>query len=280
MSVGTRDESDELNAAEARRRFGEELRSHRELYGPGPLTQTALGRLVRTSKSTISRLESSDSPIPPELPDLFDQVFATNRLFKSLYEDCIAATFPELYRRRMTWERQAEAIWEWSPTIVPGLFQTAAYAHALLSKGAPRASADQIEADVAKRLARQDVLRSAAPPDMRVVLCESVLMRHFASAATMREQLKALLDRGKHPTTQVHILPLTARVHLLIDNAISVLTLPNHVIKVCVEAYRAAGIIEEPEHVRAAVRAYTDLLAEALSAQQSAALITEHLEKL
>ncbi|MEV7286135.1 helix-turn-helix transcriptional regulator [Streptomyces sp. NPDC093252] len=282
MTIGTGKggETGELSAGDSRRRFGEELRSHRELYGPGPLTQTELGRLVRTSKSTISRLESTDSPIPPGLPELFDQLFATKGLFKSLYEDCVAATFPAMYRRRMRWERQAEAIWDWSPTIVPGLFQTAAYAHALLSKGAPRATAAQIEADVAKRLARQVVLRSTAPPDVRVVLCESVLMRRIAGAEVMREQLTALLDHGTHPTTQVNILPLSAEAHLLIDNAISVLTLPNHVTKVCVEAFRTAGIIEEPEDVRVAVRAYTDLLSEALSAQQSASLIAEHLEKL
>ncbi|MFE4665211.1 helix-turn-helix domain-containing protein [Streptomyces sp. NPDC056734] len=278
--LGKSEEGGGVSTGDARRRFGEELRSHRELYETGPLTQTELARRVRTSKSTISRLESTDSPIPPELPELFDQIFATKGLFKSLYEECVAASFPALYRRRMTLERQAEAIWEWSPTIVPGLFQTAAYARAVLLKGAPRASADEIEADVTKRLARQDVLRSAVPPEVRVVLCESVLMRRVASAAVMREQLAALVDHGSHPTTQVHILPLTAEPHLLIENAVSVLTLPNHVTKVCVEAYRTAGIIEEPEHVRAAVRAYADLLGEAMPAQESASLITEYLEKL
>ncbi|MFF5369353.1 DUF5753 domain-containing protein, partial [Streptomyces sp. NPDC013187] len=158
--------------------------------------------------------------------------------------------------------------------------QTAGYARALLLKGAPRATPEEIAADVSKRLARQAVLQAEAPPDLRVVLCESVLMRRVGSADVMREQLAVLLDHGRQPTTRVRVLPLDAEAHLLIDGAASFLTLPNNVTNVCVEAYRTAGIIEEPEHVRAAVRAYTDLMGEALSAPQSATLITEYMEKL
>lgn len=274
---GMSDIDDENNP---RRRFAEELKSARELHSDGPMSQTELGRRTRTSKSTISRLESTEAPVPPELPVLLDQVFNTGGLFKALYEEVVAADFPALYRRRMALERQAEAVWEWSPTIVPGLLQTAGYARALLLKGKPRATQEEIVSDVSKRLARQAVLDVSAPPDLRVVLCESVLMRRVGSADVMREQLAALLDHGNQPTTRLRVLPLDAEAHLLIDWPASILTLPNHVTVVCVEAYRTAGIIEETEYVRPAVRAYTDLMGEALPVPQSASLITEYMEKL
>jgi hypothetical protein len=207
-------------------------------------------------------------------------VFGTEGLFTGLYEEIVAADFPAIYQRRMAAERRAEAIWEWSPTIVPGLLQTAGYARALLLKGRPRATSEEIEGEVRKRLARQDLLQAPVPPDLRVVLCESVLMRRVGGADVMREQLMALLDHGKRPTTRLRILPLDAEAHLLIDWPASFLTLPNHVTWVCGEAYRTAGIVEEPEQVRAAVRAYTDLMGEALPAPQSADLITEYMEKL
>ncbi|MGN7135775.1 helix-turn-helix domain-containing protein [Streptomyces pseudogriseolus] len=263
-----------------RRRFAEELRSARELFGDKGLSQTELGRIARTSKSTISRLESTTGPIPPELPAVLDEVFGTEGMFKLLYEEIVAADFPALYRRRMSLKREAEAIWEWSPTIVPGLLQTEGYARALLLKGKPRATPEEIEGDVSKRLARQSVLHVSAPPDLRVVLCESVLMRRVGNAEVMREQLAALLEHGSRPTTRLRILPLDAEAHLMIDWPASFLTLRNDVTVVCVEAYRTAGIIEEPEHVRPAVRAYTDLMGEALPAPQSATLITEYMEKL
>ncbi|MEV3873728.1 helix-turn-helix transcriptional regulator [Streptomyces sp. NPDC049906] len=264
-----------------RRRFAEELRSARELHEDGPLTQTELAKRTRTSKSTISRLETTDCPIPPELPELFDQVFATNGKFKALYEACIAADFPAVYRRRMELELQADSIWEWSSSVVPGLLQTAPYAGVLLGKGSPRATKEEIAASVRKRLARQKILRSSAPPDLRVILCESVLMRLIGGREVMREQLGTLLDQHNTPTTHVRILPIGAEAHLLLDSSASFITLPNRRTPViCVEAYYTAGIIEDPERVKAAVRAYTDLMGEALSAKQSADLIVKYMEKL
>lgn len=55
------------DAEDPRRRFEEECRGARALYPRKPLTQTALARTTRTSKSTISRVERCDGPSP--LPD-------------------------------------------------------------------------------------------------------------------------------------------------------------------------------------------------------------------
>ncbi|WHM41493.1 DUF5753 domain-containing protein [Streptomyces sp. BPTC-684] len=130
------------------------------------------------------------------------------------------------------------------------------------------------------RLARQEVLRAASPPDVRVVLCESVLRRHLAPRAVMQAQLAALLAHSTHPTTSIRVLPLDAEAHLLLEGSASLLTAPNHVTVVCVEAYRTAGILDDPEHVRAAERAYDELTGEALSIWRSADLITEQMENL
>ncbi|WP_274559104.1 helix-turn-helix domain-containing protein [Streptomyces spiramyceticus] len=267
-------------APSPRQQFAEALRSARELHPGSTLSQTDLARKARTSKSTISRVETGTGPIPPELPPLFDQVFATDGLFKRLYEDTVAQSFPELYRRRMALEREAVAVWEWSPTIVPGLLQTGGYARAILRKGDPRASDREISANVGARLARQDVLRGAAPPDVRVVLCESVIRRRVGTHEVMRDQLATLLAHGERATTRIQILPLDAEAHLLIEWPVTFLTGPNHVTMVCVEAYRSAAIIDDQEPVRAAVRAYDGVTSEALSARDSADLIRDQMESL
>ncbi|MFE0138207.1 DUF5753 domain-containing protein [Streptomyces sp. NPDC059037] len=180
----------------------------------------------------------------------------------------------------MTLERHATAVWEWSPTVVPGLLQTAGYARAILRMGDKRATEQEISAEVGKRLTRQDILRGASPPDLRVVLCESVLMRKVGGQGVMKDQLASLLIHAERSTTKIQILPLDADAHLFIDAAATFLTTPSHMTVVCVEGYRTAGIIEDPDHVRAAVRAYDDLTGEALSARASADLIREQLERL
>lgn len=96
----------------------------------------------------------------------------------------------------------------------------------------------------------------------------------------MRDQLKALLTVGRESMIRVQVLPLDADPHLFIEYAVSILTSPTRSTVVCVETYHAAGIIEDAELVDRAVRAYDDVVAEALSARDSAALIRERLESL
>ncbi|WP_327294477.1 helix-turn-helix domain-containing protein [Streptomyces sp. NBC_01197] len=266
--------------ADPRKAFAEELKSARELYPSGSLTQEALARLVKTSKSTISRLESGKGHIPPAVVPWLDQVFSTDGLFKRLYEQCVAADFPELYRRRMELERGAVQIWEWAPAIIPGLLQTEEYARALLRAGPFRATEQEVSSSVAKRLARQQIFAEANPPDVRVVMCESVLARRVLPREAMLEQLAALLTFGEQPTTRIQILPLDAEAHPLIDSPASVLTSPSLVSTVYVETYRMTGIIEDPVYVRPAQRAFESLLSEAHPARKSADLIRETMEKL
>ncbi|MEU2789406.1 helix-turn-helix transcriptional regulator [Streptomyces sp. NPDC007100] len=267
-------------AQDPRRAFAEACRSARELHDPSQLTQTQLARMVRVSKSTISRVETCQGPIPPDLPPLLDEIFTTDGLFKRLYEEVVASSFPSLYRQRMALERAAVAIREWSPTLVPGLFQTADYARCLFKAGSPRAGANEVSAFVSDRLARSTLLGRDSPPDVRVVLCESVLLRHFCPPEIMRRQLKALLEAGSRPTVRVQILPLDSPAHLFIDWPVTLITSPNHAVCVCVENYRTAGIVDDPDYVRSALRTYDELTGDALSARESARLIAEQMEKL
>ncbi|MGX2995755.1 Scr1 family TA system antitoxin-like transcriptional regulator [Streptomyces sp. JNUCC 64] len=263
-----------------RRRFAEELFNARELYPPGRMTQTELAQRTRTSKSTISRLESTDCPIPSELPELFDQVFGTGRVFTDLYEECTDASRPAVFRHRLALERKAKAIWEWDTGLVPGLLQTPGYADALFRKGYPRGSEAEIAALVQKRIKRQEIFRSAMPPDLRVIICESVLMRRVGDNQVMHGQLASLLKHVDRPTTRVRVVPLAAGAHRLIGAPISVLILSNQATVVYVEAFNTAAIIKEAEPVRVGTSAFTDLMGEALTAQQSTELITTYMEKL
>ncbi|MER7986952.1 helix-turn-helix transcriptional regulator [Streptomyces noursei] len=274
------DSGQDAEVTDARREFAEELKSARELYDPKPLSQEALGKRVRKSKSTISRVETGKGPIPPDLPALLDRVFGTDGKFKRLYEEIVARSFPSLYRKRMALERAAIVIQEWSPTIIPGLLQTADYARYLFKGSAPRAGEEEVSALVTKRLIRQAILDGDTPPDLRVVLCESVLRRRFCPPEIMRRQLRALLEAGERPTVRVQVLPLDASGHLFSDWPVSLITSPTHQVSVCVENFMLAGIIDGPDHVRTALRTYDELTSEALSARESARMIKEQMESL
>jgi hypothetical protein len=180
----------------------------------------------------------------------------------------------------MTLERSAVEIREWSQTVVPGLLQTPDYAAAILRRGDPRAAEAEISADVHRRMTRQDLLRGPTPPVLRVVMCESVVRRLLAPRDVMRAQFEALLTHSAHPTISVRVLPLDAEAHLLLDRSATFLTGPSGATVVCVEAYRTAGIVDDPEHVRAAEHAYDEITGDALSRQASTQLIRDQMEKL
>ncbi|WP_234314872.1 helix-turn-helix domain-containing protein [Streptomyces sp. NRRL F-5135] len=223
--------ADNGGAGDPRRAFGEALRDARELRPEGPWTQARLAREVRTSSSTISRVESGNLPIPANLPAAFDQVFATDGTFKRLYERIQAGGFPAHSRKRIAMEPQALATAEWTQTVVPGLLQTGAYAHELFRAGSPRASEREIATMVAARIARQDVFKRSSPPDFSAVICESVIRRMVGGADVMREQLAALLSHGRRPTSVVQVLPLNAGWHGLMDGTMSILTPPEGAIQ-------------------------------------------------
>ncbi|MFF9566636.1 Scr1 family TA system antitoxin-like transcriptional regulator [Streptomyces sp. NPDC014685] len=263
-----------------RQRFAEELRSARELYPERQLSQTALARKIKSSKSTISRLEGVSDPIPPGIPALLDQVFDTDGLFKKLYEEITAESFPNYARKRIELEPKATAILEWSPTVVPGLFQTGRYADCLFRSGNPRLSEKELASMVAKRLARQRLLESSPPPDFSVVVCESVILRGVGGPEVMREQLEKLLSLSRRPTTVLQVLPLAAGTHGLMDASLSILDTPQTGPIVYTEGIRSSLLIDEPTEVAHFRRAYDVLTATALSRDESTRLIRKHLETL
>ncbi|MFI1302354.1 helix-turn-helix domain-containing protein [Streptomyces sioyaensis] len=273
---------DEAGGAEGaydpRRQFAEECRSARELHPEAPLNQTQLAKMVRTSKSTISRVETCVGPIPPDLPARLDQVFSTDGLFKRLYEEITAQSFPKHSRRRMKLELRAIAIAEWSPTVVPGLLQTPAYAHALFREGDPRATDEELATKVRHRMARQDVLKGSSPPDFSVIICESVIRRNVGGPMVMREQLAALLTHGTRPTTVLQVLPLSAGTHGLMDGSMTLLTTAEGQPVIYTEGIRSGAIIEEPSAVRNLSRSYDVLTASALSRDASARMIQQLME--
>ncbi|MFF9481270.1 Scr1 family TA system antitoxin-like transcriptional regulator [Streptomyces sp. NPDC014733] len=280
MSGETDSAADTGSVRDPRKEFAEECKSARELYPGKPLTQTDLGRLVRVSKSTISRVENCVGPIPPGLAPLLDQVFMTDGLFKRLYEEVHAQAFPAHSRRRIELEPKAISIAAWSPTVVPGLLQTSDYAWSLFREGDPRASNTELLNKVRTRIARQQILTGSTPPDFSVILCESVIKRVVGGREVMREQLAALLEHTARPTTVLQVLPLDAGTHGLMDGTLSILTTADGPPVVYTEGIRSGAIIDEPSEVRHLSRSYDVLTASALSRDASVQMIRHHMEAL
>ncbi|MFI1528624.1 helix-turn-helix domain-containing protein [Streptomyces griseus] len=258
--------------------FASELKSARELYPGGGMTQAELAAELKTSRSTVSRLESSSGFIQPEIPALLDRIFGTDGRFQGLYEKIESRGFTAYSLERLKLERTATAILEWSPTVVPGLLQTMDYARALLRQGFPRATETEVRARATARIDRQGLLGGVTSPDLSVVICESVIRRRVGTPETMRGQLEALLAFTTTPTVLLQVLPLDSGAHGLMDGSLSILTASDRRVIAYTEGIQSGAIIEEPGAVGTLSRFYDVLSATALGQAASARVIEKQLE--
>jgi hypothetical protein len=85
-------------------------------------------------------------------------------------------------------ERQAVILREWEPEPIPRQLQTRDYAHAILGSWR-RHGGDTVEENVSARIDRQRIMDRSDPPDLRVLLDESVLSLEVGSATVMHAQV-------------------------------------------------------------------------------------------
>jgi transcriptional regulator with XRE-family HTH domain len=103
----------------------------------------------------------------------------------------------------------------YEPFIIPGLFQTATYARSILAFSADRLKApDDIEAAVASRLARQEVLHEG---DRRFisVIEEQALYSRLGDSSIMMGQLDRLMALMSSQRCSIGVIPMMATRHVL-----------------------------------------------------------------
>jgi transcriptional regulator with XRE-family HTH domain len=192
-----------------RAKLGEKLRQGR--VAAGYASQDALAAKIPCDRSTIGHAESGNRPPKPgsdllaawaELCNLNLEVLTEWAEVAAVYDGAVPVWFSS-YRDEV--ESAAHTIRTWQPIIVPGLLQTTAYAETLFV--AMGYDSGKIEDFVSARIERQSILDRAEPPNLWVVLDESVLRRHVGSETIMHEQLEYLAERGQRVNIGIQVVP-------------------------------------------------------------------------
>jgi transcriptional regulator with XRE-family HTH domain len=184
--------------------FGAELRYYRTRAG---MSQKDLALRVHVSNDVISKIETGERPPAEDFPPRLDAVpeLGTQGALARLWDHLKISHKQQAYGWFQRWadiEARASVLRSYEPMIVPGLLQTEDYARAILSLR-PRGE-DDLDARVARRLARQSVLERA---QLWCVLDESVLHREIGDAKVMRDQLDRLAALAGHPRVTVQVIP-------------------------------------------------------------------------
>lgn len=98
----------------------------------------------------------------------------------------------------------------YQPSLIPGIVQTVTYTRELLTiPGGPiltGATTEHIEALIAQRVKRQEVLYGPGP-QVQIVLGEAALTVHFGAVNTLLGQLDRLMTLAGLPSLDLRILP-------------------------------------------------------------------------
>jgi transcriptional regulator with XRE-family HTH domain len=225
--------------AVARRRVRLAIREAREAKN---LTQGQLATAMEWSLSKVMRIEIGEVTISPnDLRPLLDHLGITDtarvdelvrdaKLSRSRRQWWDQPDFREhltpALRHLIQFEADAKVIKHFSPITLPGYLQIPGYARAVLTKWNHSLSETDIEARIEARVRRREALLSRSePPDVSLLLDESVLMRRTGGLQTWREQLADLIEQAKNRSFALRVIPFDTDAPLVIVGSYDILYL-------------------------------------------------------
>lgn len=218
----------------------------------------------------------------PERVELFNELLTAAKKGRDWFEAFVGAA-PSWFDLFLGMESSAAQIESYDALVVPGLFQTAAYAEAVIRAGNPELSDSEVSRRIELRLARQDVLtREPEPPMVWSVLDESTLYRSIGDTAAMREQLLHLIQLAEHPTITIQVLPMERGPHVGLNGTFTLLELPltSNPTIAYTDGMIAGAYYEQPDQLRKYRNALTRLQITAAKPAESAAIITQRAQEL
>ena len=186
---------------------------------------------------------------------------------------------PVAFERLLEKEPISEKIRLCQPLFVPGLFQVAAYAMAMISRIIGlRVDDPELQARVNLRMQRanklEERLLGTNPPEVWAVMDEGVLRRVVGGPAVMREQLDHLAALSKMETVRLGITPFDYGAHAGLGGSFEYHEAADGLASVFFEGAPADQIVETDQAMARQYRATAEaLMASAVSGEKARAML-------
>ncbi len=275
-----------------RRRLGATLRRFRNEAG---LSLDQAAEAMGWTSPKLSKIENAVQGIKPgDLAELLKTYGVTDpdalAVLETLRRDATkkgwwqaySGIVQPAYADYISLESDAEQVCAWTPMLVPGLLQTAAYARETIAGITTTRTPEEVAALAEVRMARQSVLtRPGAPLELWAIIHEAALHQRFAARpTTMREQLRKLLDTSELPNVTVQVMPLNSTAHPGLEGGFSLTKFRPPLPNVVLLENAGSATYVEGEDAAPFERAYERIRATALSVEDSLVRITELEEGL
>jgi hypothetical protein len=237
------------------------------------MTQKEVGQQVFCSDSLISGIENGTKPAKQELIERIDAEVKAGGMIVAAHPITMLGGYPAEFVASQ--EAEATKIHGWEPRMVPGLAQSAEYAHAIMRAVRPGDSDESIEADVQSRIERQDIFTRANPPTVWFVIDESVLYRPFGGKDVMYKQLLKLEELAGMPNVFVQVMRFTSTAHPGTEGPLRIIEFRDNPPIWYTEGWFSGRMTEAKDEVSEAMTWFDLIRASALSIDQTMRLIAK-----
>ncbi|QPP08429.1 helix-turn-helix domain-containing protein [Streptomyces bathyalis] len=261
----------EPETSDSLKSFGAIVKVFRERAG---ITQDALAALVQYSHPMISSIEQGRRLPPPDFVEKAEEALDAFGVLRAAAQHVgrqpgLATWFREWARL----EKEAVNLCTYECRLVPGLLQTETYARAVFDNSLPPLTDTQLELQVTARTERQRLLTERPGTPFSFIIEESVLMRRLGGAATTREQLEHLLERGTLRNVEIQVVPADREEHACLDGPVALLETPYHRWLGYSEGQKNGRLISDAKDVSVLQMRYAKMRSQALSHAESTSLL-------
>ncbi|OCC07499.1 DUF5753 domain-containing protein [Streptomyces sp. PTY087I2] len=240
-------------------------------------TQEQQGKEIGYSAAAISAMETCAQPASDAMLVELQRVHGNgSRIFETARQYMRMERLPEQFKDYALLEEAAVSLQLFVTNVVHGLFQTEAYARALIGGGYPPLPDARVEELVQLRMARKALFDRDPLPMIEIIIDEAVLRRVIGSEEIMREQLLHLVECARRRNVTLLVLPLDAGKYgeyAAGHGQMSLVETPEHEHLVYLEAQEESLLISAPAKVSTYAQRYAKIRSQALGPRESLDLI-------
>ncbi|MFD4126288.1 Scr1 family TA system antitoxin-like transcriptional regulator [Streptomyces globisporus] len=240
-------------------------------------TQEQEGKEIGYSAAAISAMETCAQPASDAMLVELQRVHGKGtRIFETARQYMRMERLPEQFKDYALLEEAALSLQLFATNVVHGLFQTEAYARALIGGGYPPLPDERVEELVQLRMARKALFDRDPLPMIEVIIDEAVLRRVIGNEEIMREQLLHLVECARRRNVTLLVLPLDAGKYGEYAGAhgeMNLLETPEHERLVYLDPQDESLLISDPTKVSTYTQRYAKIRSQALGPRESLDLI-------
>ncbi len=261
----------EPECSDSMKTFGAVVQALREHAG---LSRDEFAPLVRFSKHTVASIELGrrmpDQAFVERAEEALGNTGALRRSARHLSrQPGLAAWFRQWARL----EAEAISLHTYECRLIPGLLQTEAYARRLFADRLPPLDDDQIEARLAARTERQQLLPDRPNTAYSFILEEHLFLRRTGGRTVTLELIDHILDLADLRNIEIQVMPQVRESHAGMDGPMRLVETHENRWFGYSEGQESGQLISDPKVVSMLKMRYARMRSQALSPEDSLSLL-------